>query len=555
MQNEKLIRRLTARLELARKYREGLEPIWVRATNFYNLKDDNNPWRFVPFVQNYANSIRARWISGIFAGSDFFGLRGRETTDSKNAEVMKEILDYQNETETYMTTVLKRLFRSLSYLGTRITKQTWDAVNECPRVTAISNWDFFPDPHGRWDISRERIRYGTLLDWQEQGLIVDAEKLRDAAQQTVNKDKFNKDTSGFEVEEKARGIKSDALKQKETDPYDEDEIRMAEVTLYQYWSDSEMFLWEPTTKEILTPDGANPLALRKNPRHRRPYIVWAPRPTEAMIYGLSPVTPIMDLQVDLNESRYYFRRNSDLKRQGILLLRRGSGIDKNKLIKEGIAEGHSITDNDIRRWEVNVGDVLNAQIEYEERIHQYADRATNIYDPQRGGGEGKVTKTLGGLNLLIKEGNQLFAEDIANLQIDSIKPLIEQLILLNQENLNEGKTLRITGKSIKYEANQFSGDFDVITTSAPALGQSESLVNGVSFLKENFPNNPNINDRILIKKTMEAIGLDPDEGMFTTEEVDVIAENEMLKQELANVQALLQPAELPPEQETSKEMV
>ena len=252
------------------------------------------------------------------------------------------------------------------------------------------------------------------------------------------------------------------------------------------------------------------------------------------IYGRSPVDRVVVNQSDKNEMRHTRRRIADLIIRGIWLIKRGLGFERDRLKKEAIAEADDISENSVRR--LTIENVLPDIDKETTRIVQDADRHTNIYDPQRGGGEGDVTKTVGGLNLLIKEGNIIFAEQIGAIQIEGIQTLVEHLILLNQENIDTAKVVMVTGKPIPIEPSQLQGHFNVIAKSSRMLGNEEVEQKNVGLLQTKYAQDMEVNQRVMKEKEFEAYGIDPDEVLFPEEEVDIRVENQNLKNQIAQME-------------------
>lgn len=526
---EKVKKQFEDRLKRAKAYRLKHEAEWTVLTAYYHLKDPDHPnWKFDPLLADYADSIRARWIASIFAGRDFFDVGGRETNDTENAKWMSGLLKFQSEQEIRLPMVLKQGFIPMSYLGSQVFITSWDVAKNRPEVRGVSLWDVWFDPAGDrngkfgWIIVHDRMQFGALKKLEANGKLMDIDQIKSSL------DKKPDENTGYEPVRKAIGI--DTVPEPNEGLEGEDDTR--ELDLYQMWTEDEVFIMEAKTGHIINVQTENPYKDREY--HKIPVVLVRPLPEEGLIYGRSPVDRVVVNQSDKNEMRHTRRRISDLIIRGIWLIKRGLGFERDRLKKEAIAEADDISENAIRR--LTIENVLPDIDRETTRIVQDADRHTNIYDPQRGGGEGDVTKTLGGLNLLIKEGNIIFAEQIASIQIEGIQTLIEHLVALNQENIDKQKVVMVTGKSVTIEPNQLLGNFDVIVKSSRMLGNEELEQKNIGLLQGKYAQDMEVNQRVMKEKEFEAYGLDPDEVLFPEEEVDIRVENQNLKNQMAQMQ-------------------
>lgn len=554
MKNDRLEKIFKARFNQAVKYQMTLAKQWERLTNYYHLIDPDNRFRFVSFLRDYANSIRVRWISSIFAGDDFFGLQGEEFTDDKPASAMEQLIKYQTR-KNRLIMRLKQMFLPLSYLGTKVLMSFWDEANNRPESKSTSSWDFFPDPYGdsrdtcNWIITRELISLDALRNLEERGIVRDINEISGARiEHQPEGQGSNAEKTGDEVLETARGIKADQLPTKTGD--DDNKVDQ-KVLVYEMWTKAgEVFTYEPKTGHFIHTDDKNPFD-----HGEMPFAVFRPLPEEGMFYGLSPVESLLELNLELNENRYYKRKNMDLVMQGIWLGKRGTNIDWDRLKKQAICLSNDISENTIRR--IPVDNVLEHIERDETSIRFYGDRSSNIYDPQRGGGEGQVTKTYRGLNLLVTEGNYIFAEHIANIQLEGMQDLVRQYVALNQQYLNDEVVIRLTNKqqSVRADRANIQGSFDYKITSSPGLLDKEGRQVAISNLQTKYAQDPEVNQRKLKEKEFKVYDIDPDEVLLPEEEVDLKIENEQLKAQIAAVDSEIAQAQQSVTRKTIKDAV
>ncbi|MDI6789058.1 MAG: hypothetical protein QME51_11860, partial [Planctomycetota bacterium] len=328
--------------------------------------------------------------------------------------------------------------------------------------------------------------------------------------------------------EKSVGVDKATLPPEASGEESEDQLNK-KYTIYQMWTDTESVVVELKSGQILSiPPHSNIFAERET--YKKPFVLARPLSETGIIYGRSPIDRLVIIQDELNELRYERRKKRDIIIKGIILALKGSGISWDRFKRDAIIEARDdISERTIRRLELtNILPTLDIE---EERLLNYADRNTGIYDPIRGGGEGNVTKTASGLAMLIKEGNLLFAEQIAKIQISGIKEIIEHLILLNQENLSEEKNLFLKKEETRISSEQIKGNFQIIVTSAPGLGMKELQQEQISALQIKYAQDPRIDQDAMTRKELILYDLDPEEMMLSEEELDIKQQNEALAQE------------------------
>ncbi len=544
MIDKKIFAVFEANLKKAEKYRKPIEREWNTLTDYYHLKTDEAKTpkrRFTALLADYADSIRARWIAGLFSGRDWFGVRGREGQDDENAEAVQAYLKYQLENELDVTTKLKKMLIGLSYLGTRVMQVFWDVETDRPILNFLSNDDYYPDPEAdsiegcKFIITKEYIKFGRLLDLQAQGILQDVDAILKSAT-----DKKSGDNSGSDDIAKARNVPVSEIERKESEVKEyEDNDKDKDILIYQMWTDSQMIMIDKASMHILTkPPHRNPFGQRKT--HKKPFVLFRPLPEEGFHYGLSPVRKLISKQEELNEVRFQRIKFIDLYIRGIWLLKRGA-VDKQKLIKEAMVEADDITESVVKRIAIG-GEIIKVIDNEEANITKYADKHTGIYDPQRGGGEGQVTKTASGLSLIVQEGNMLFQEQIANIATDGLKPLLEQILLLNRDNVTAEKIVRVTGRQepLTVTPDLFNSEMDIEITSAPGLGMQEQKQKAMTELKTIYGNpqapDPTIDQQKLTKEHIKSYGVEPEKIMLNQEVIDQTAqlrqENDVLKRQL-----------------------
>lgn len=547
MINDKIKKMIESKLSVGKDARRPIERNWKKLIEYYHLKSSTTSIKyFTALLANYSDSIRARWIASIFSGRDFFGLRGRNFTGDPNAKFMEDVCKYQIEEQADLIMKIKRLFVPLSYLGNQIGSIQWDESKMTPTYKGISLFDCWLDPDGdgiqntSWVITREYIPYAKLLKLQSEGLVMDVEKIKDMSS-TRRRDS----EAGYGILQSSVGIKSQGAKIDEQDPNDKP------IEIYQYWTNEMSVAIELKSGHIITkpasmkpsgvmPEFPNPYGNRQY--LKKPFLMVRCCPEEGLPYGRSPVDRLISLQEELNEHRHEYRKKEDLIVKGIWMSLRGCAKDLDRLKKDAILVASDISDNSFRHLEIP--NILPQMEEAEERLLRYADRCTNIYDPQRGGTSGQVTKTARGLDLLIREGNLLRQEEIANIQTEFIKELIGHWILLNQENIEEEMQInqRVSGQlqTSRITPENLTGNFDIVITSSPAFADKDSQAIKVANFQTKFAGTPYVRDDVLVRKEAELAGLDPDEVMTNKEEYNIKVENQQLKQALEQAQQQLQ---------------
>lgn len=531
MQNPSLLKLWQARLRRSKDFRKQLEPQWERLTNYYHLKDPDHTYRFVSFLKDYSDSIRARWVNGIFDGDSYFGLKGKSFQFDDAADKMEKLINDQNETNKVVS-LLKRMMMPLSYLGHQEGVTYWDEQNKCPGVKSISLWDYYPEPliaDPTWRITKEKIKIRTLRALEEMGVVQDIDNIGVGSVQN----QFGEEKDGNQALETARGIAPGSV----TSPTNESEDYDREVEIYEGWDDEDktVVTWENKTGEFIQVDEAYPFD-----HGTHPFFTLRPITEEGFYYGIPPVEALLEWNLELNENRYYKRFNMDLIMQGVWLGKRGSNIDWDRLKKKAICIADDVSENTIRR--LNVENVLPHIENDEASIRMYGDREAHIFDPQRGGGEGAVTHTYKGLNLIVKEGNLLFSEQISFTQIDGIQPLVRKLISLNQQYLPGEVTIRDKNNEIVVNRQNIQGQLKISVTSAPGLADKEWAIQTISNLQAKYANSPLVNQHKMAEKEFKANDLDPEEMLLPQQQVDLLTENQQLKQKLGQVQAEIEKA-------------
>ena len=506
------------------EYRKGLEPNWTELAELYHLIYTKWSSRlFIPMLKPYAKSLQVRWMSGIFTGTNFFSLTGVESSDDQNARNMENLINFQAVKEMKLRQKMSRMFRSLSYLGNQVGCVLWDSVKQTNQYKTISLWDSFPDPAGdsmetcEWFITREAIPYSRLLELQKIGILENVERV--------------KEFPYGEGEKTGQERAAEFQKTKVQFTGNDGENKDYPILIYEMWTDEQVITLEPKSKTILRKE-PNPFSHK-----RKPFVLFRPQPEDGVFYGLPPVIDVKDLQKDLIDVRHYRKRLSSLALRGIWFGRRGSGIDWERLATNGIILGDD--PNSVKQYPVNANNMLG--MEEENQIKSDGDRALNIFDPQRGGGEGDVTKTVGGLSLLIKEGNLIFAEDIANIQTDGIVPMVEMLISNNQQFLPDNKRIRVLGTSTETTLTKqnLSGKLDVVVGSSPGLGMREMEQVAMAEVWDKFiakapqtPPDPEVDTRKLKEDFLRLYNQDPARLLFPANQRDIIAENQQLQEQV-----------------------
>ncbi|MFH1231527.1 MAG: hypothetical protein V1709_08550 [Planctomycetota bacterium] len=560
MQDEKIFELFQKRKKYAEDFYRAFRKEEEVLTNYYHLKDPQHAmWKFTSLLADYADSIRSRWNNGIFAGDDFFGLGPVESNDEQSAPVMETIIKYQSSKEIALPQTLKRMLRPLSYLGNKFGKTSWDMEKQCPKVTPIENRYCLVEPTEtiatcNWLLAGEEMRFSLLKDYEAEGLLQDVDNIKINGQTKSS----GRTGAGNDADplHKARSADSAKPPEDEKDP---------EYLIWQMWEDDHCYIIEPDSKEIISIDPhENPY--KDRPKHKKPYFQLCSDPEDNINLGLSPVRKLISKNEELNEVRHLRRRFSDLYIRGIWLGKRDANIDWGKLKKEAILLADEIGEDIIKR--IALGENILPSIDNEEAsILRYCDRHTNIYDPQRGGGQGRnITETASGLNLIIQEGNLVFNEQIGNIQLGGIVPLVEQLVLLNQENLTLQKAAMITGKSLVGKMfnrlkklitgkTDFDGNFDVRVISSQAFGTKEASQKILSGLTVKYAQDPTVNIRKLKEREFKAYDLDPDDVMYPEEETEIRVENQQLQIQVAQLNQALQQAQQPATPEVEEEQV
>lgn len=566
MKNPMIEKLFIRRFKAAREYRKGFEPGWEILTELYHFKDSKHPdWNFISFLKDYADSIGVRWDAGLFAGRQFFGLKGAPSKYDTNADNMAKTIQYQAEELNGLLPLLRTMITPLSYLGNVLLKAGMQP--DAPSWSDIPLMDFWPMPKSngidktmRWCIYRSKYILKELRELEKEGTVQDIDNIVNFTSSGKNQDSK---TEGDNLTLEARGVDINAI-ENTADIDSENPDR--EYTILHMWEKNRYVSFEETSMEIISVadmaqkrDGIIGLVLDTigiggktdgwtsndyvddKGQPYWPFVLLRPIPEKGVFYGMSPVEAHIVLQYEFNENRHHERITVDVIKKGIWLFRRANGIDESRLEKDAVLRGDSITDADIRRLDVGGTELLSVFERTETGLIQMGDKAAGIYDPQRGGGEGNITKTVGGLTLLIKEGNLKFARQLTNIHTDGLRPLILINVWLNQQFLGEDTMeLRIAGKPKEVSGEQRQGSFRYEMTSAPGLGQQEAQQAMYGEIIDRYSANPIIQPMVkmeeLVKKHLKASDLEPEDVMWTTEERDIISENQMLQEQLAQLQ-------------------
>jgi hypothetical protein len=472
----------TKRLDASAKDRKDkIERDWDLLERAYNLKSNRTkPDDFIcyPLVKTYAEGVYPRLVSSIFAGREFFDLRGREATDDPSN--MKLLMGYQAENEMGIITKLLRLLRGVVLLGTRFASLSWDADKDCPLFTPIKNKYFYPDPtaedieSANWIITQNPYRLDELKILGEQGIY----KNIDLIETKLN------------------------LK-----PEDSDKT----IDIYEMWINSgEVFAYAKEF-DVIVRETDNPFKHKK-----KPFIMFRNTPIEFEFYGDPLLKPLIQLQDAKNDVQYQIRRNIDLILQGIWIGLRGAGIDWDKLQREGICLTEEM--NGVRREAVE--NVTGAAEAASQHIDETADKVIGIYDPQRGASGGELGRTATGITLIIKESNFRFVEQVRALQTEGFKNLIEQWVGLNQQYINQKKVRRVLGEEVVIvKAEDIAGNYDYIATSTPALGNIEIMQAQAQAFFDRFEKDTEVRTRLLKADLFKMFDKDPKKYLKTEQEI------------------------------------
>ncbi|MDI6786897.1 MAG: hypothetical protein QME51_00805 [Planctomycetota bacterium] len=504
----KVLELFNGRKKQAEKHRSSYEDKWVDMLQLYHGQMDIANYKYrskltMPMIWEKTETIVPRWMSGIVAGKSFFGLKGRTSRDRVAAERMMKIQEYQMEKEVRYTSYLNPLLRAVALYGTMLRVIDWrvdissitgKTLYEGLGNRTIGIYDWWPDPDGftldemKYLFIKDQITLAEVEYWVEKG-VFDGDaflKLKESGNSSSRTDDtFEQRLKGIQ-NEKERSITVEGIK------------AGREIEIIEMWEDD----W------VVTKANGTDIILRSKPnpfKHgKKPAALYRAIAIEGEPYGKSPVEMIRFLNYELNDTRNAKMDARNIAINGMYIGRRGAGLipEQFRTRPNGIIWTEDVN-NDIKP--LPFGNILNSTAFEEGQISNDADRAVGVYDPQRGAGPGELNRTATGITLVIKEGNYRFAEQIRQLQTEGVAREIELSYKLNQQFLSDEKMRKITDEAgdLSKTTDLIQGDYDVIVTSSPHLGQREIEQQQLLQVYPVLMGNPYIDTYILTKKFVE----------------------------------------------------
>lgn len=211
------------------------------------------------------------------------------------------------------------------------------------------------------------------------------------------------------------------------------EIKKVEV--FECWTDDRVITIANRNNPVIIRDQVNPFKHGKKPFEECWYIK-----TGRRWYGIGVGELLLDLQRLLNEWANQRIENREILLNKMFILKRGSVKDIRQLISRpaGFIEVDDI--NSIKPLEFS--DITQKAFEEESNIFTWAQRITNSWELQSGGGGTVGTATEATIRAKGVEG---YFGDIAMNMRDFIIRCVGQLAQLNQQFLDKEMSIRIMG--------------------------------------------------------------------------------------------------------------
>jgi len=530
--------------------------LWGKLQDAMDMKHSKK-YLFHYFLGTYADLLYDIWVSGMFKDKNFFNLVS--LAGNSDNEVVEQLLVAEKRMKSQMKKArlipkLKMLLQSMSYLGSRVGKVSWDSILNGPNFEGVGNNDVGVDPTRDFHqqnikLIRQEVDWGDLVIMQGQGFIQDIQNIKsvfypvpktgkdmdDKKYENRNIDKADLDVAGKDTGGRKciyqMWIKQAVLRK----PPNPEDIEAPEE--YDIITD-KCYLIEPTTKEILSvsPHDSD-YAVRTE--YRDPYVIGRSNPQEGLCWGKSKVEVLLPEQETYNRTQYDWGRTFDLAVQGIWFLELGHKINTDSIYQGKITKVSNLTPSTFQRENIPPALVTMAY-ERVKAIKDECDRIMSIWDLQRGGGSGVgMTKTAAGLAMTIEKANTPRQNEIGNIQDELITDIVGQWWMLNKENsvvqaqgpegnpmfeMDEAGNTKVdaSGKPIPLMIPDPLFQIPCIIEVLPAkeFGMEAIRLDRTSSFVAKWQQSPMFKQRALAVKDTIAYGFNPDELMEQEDDVD-----------------------------------
>ena len=478
---------------------------------------------FVPYVFSMIETVLPRIVEYLWQGDKFVTTVPRDSMDDPgNAKIIDDLVNWQTDSQIenlFLEWV--EMFKTYMIQGTGIGKITWDVLKDKPTFMNVDIFDMFVQPGKKYIDQMDGVFH--VFDLPAD--IVQAKGQLGAGYK--NLEGLAKTSMGTKDEE------GDTVKDAEVGRVRNYEPNRKTSLIYQYWGkvpvqDSitvgipqlgnttyQEKLCEIANRNTLIRVSDNPYATEGKPEGMRPFVVAKNYLDPGEFYGIGDISPIKDVQYEMNEIENSDMDNIKLAMNKMWLVGGTAGVDISNMVSY---PGNVITANDpsqITPLEHKPGD--HGAAKKLEHLKGIIDGSAGVFDYTKGANTPGMTDTVGGITSLIQEANARFSYKIKVLQMTAIKGFAEKLFHLDQMFIKGvGIPVRISNEEgfrwLNVNPDNIQGMYNFKPVSVSMIGNKLAKQNAMIRLLEVISKSPPLPS--FIKAMMESFDLENKEEVM-----------------------------------------
>jgi hypothetical protein len=244
------------------------------------------------------------------------------------------------------------------------------------------------------------------------------------------------------------------------------------------WNGQDYFYYSLGTERVLS----RVMELEEEYWHgRRPYVMGFSAIEAHRNYPNSPVMQTRDLQTEANDVANLRLDNVKFVLSKRYFVRRNAQVDLRSLTRNTIGSATLMKDPEKDVKVVDFNDVTASSYQEQDRINLDFDDVGGMFSGSSVQSNRKLNETVGGMNLLAADTNQVANYRLRTFVESYIEPVLDQLVLLEQKYETDDTVMALAGKRAPAYA-KFGQNRDLDTF----LGRELSVAVNVGF----GPSNP-----------------------------------------------------------------